>query len=78
MSEELKIPSIASQATGTMIVAAIIVGGIIILLCLYLGLTRYYNSQELESLIEGAESKGEKYSVTIHNNITGKYSFEID
>ncbi|WP_246819237.1 hypothetical protein [Corynebacterium sp. HMSC04H06] len=58
-----------------MVVAAIVVVGLFLLLLLYLGLSRYYNAQELDSLVEGAEANGQSYSVEIHNGLTGSYSF---
>lgn len=57
-----------------MVVAAIVVVGLFLLL-LYLGLSRYYNAQEMDSLVEGAEANGQSYSVEIHNGLTGSYSF---
>lgn len=42
-----------SRATVPMVVTAIIVVGMFLLLLLYLGLSRYYNAQEVESLVEG-------------------------
>lgn len=57
------------------IVVAIVVVGLFLLLLLYLGLSRYYNAQELDSLVEGAEANGQSYSVEIHNGLTGSYSF---
>lgn len=57
------------------IVVAIVVVGLFLLLLLYLGLSRYYNAQELDSLVEGAETNGQSYSVEIHNGLTGSYSF---
>lgn len=58
-----------------MVVAAIVVVGLFLLLLLYLGLSRYYNAQEMDSLVEGAEANGQSYSVEIHNGLTGSYSF---
>lgn len=56
----------------------IVVVGLFLLVLLYLGLSRYYNAQELASLVEGAEANGQSYSVVIHNGLTGTYSFNID
>lgn len=67
-----------SGATQPAVVAAIIVVGMFLLLLLYLGLSRYYNAQEVQSLIEGANSNGQGYSVVIHNGLTGSYSFNVD
>ncbi|KQB85558.1 Threonine/homoserine exporter RhtA [Corynebacterium oculi] len=67
-----------SQSTVPLVVAAIIVAGLFLLLALYLGLTRYYNAQEVEVLVEGAEANGRNYSVVIHNWLTGSYSFSIE
>ncbi len=58
-----------------MVVAAIVVVGLFLLLLLYLVLSRYYNAQEMDSLVEGAEANGQSYSVEIHNGLTGSYSF---
>lgn len=66
-----------SQATAPMVVTAIIVVEMFLLLLLYLGLSRYYNAQEVESLIEGANANGQSYSVEIHNGLTGSYSFSL-
>ena len=60
-----------------MVVTAIIVVGMFLLL-LYLGLSRYYNAQEVESLVEGANANGQSYSVEIHNGLTGSYSFSLN
>lgn len=57
------------------VVAPIVVLGLFFLLLLYVGLSRYYNAQELASLVEGAEAQGRDYSVVIHNSLTGRYSF---
>lgn len=59
-------------------VAAIIVVGIFLLLSLYVGLSRYYNAKQLETLVEGATANGQSYSVVIHNWLTGSYSFNIN
>ncbi|MGO2776042.1 hypothetical protein [Corynebacterium casei] len=67
-----------SRATAPMVVAAIIVVGMFLLMLLYLGLSRYYNAQEVESLVEGANSNGQSYSVVIHNGLTGSYSFSLN
>lgn len=66
-----------SQATAPMVISAIIVVGMFLLLLLYLGLSRYYNAQEIESLVEGANANGQNYSVEIHNGLTGSYSFSL-
>lgn len=67
-----------SRATASMVVTAIIVVGMFLLLLLYLGLSRYYNAQEVESLVEGANANGLSYSVEIHNGLTGSYSFSLN
>ena len=61
-----------------MVVTAIIVVGMFLLLLLYLGLSRYYNAQEVESLVEGANANGLSYSAEIHNGLTGSYSFSLN
>ena len=66
-----------SRAAAPMVVTAIIVVGMFLLL-LYLGLSRYYNAQEVESLVEGANANGQSYSVEIHNGLTGSYSFSLN
>ena len=60
------------------IVTAIAVAGSLLLLALYLGLSRHYNAQELAMLVEGANANGQDYSVTIHNQLTGSYSFDAE
>ncbi|OFP63845.1 hypothetical protein HMPREF2978_09370 [Corynebacterium sp. HMSC074C01] len=60
------------------IVTAIAVVGGFLLLIPYLGLSRHYNAQELAMLIEGANANGQNYSVTIHNQLTGSYSFNAE
>ncbi|APT95578.1 hypothetical protein CSTAT_09845 [Corynebacterium stationis] len=60
----------------TLVAAAIVVG--MFLLLLYLGLNRYYIAQELEALVEGANARGESYSVVVHNGLTGSYSFNVN
>ena len=67
-----------SRATVPMVVTAIIVVGMFLLLLLYLGLSRYYNAQEVESLVEGANANGLSYSVEVHNGLTGSYSFSLN
>ena len=67
-----------SRATAPMVVTAIIVVGMFLLLLLYLGLSRYYNAQEVDSLVEGANANGLSYSVEIHNGLTGSYSFSLN
>ena len=66
-----------SRAAAPMVVTAIIVVGMFLLL-LYLGLSRYYNAQEVESLVEGANANGLSYSGEIHNGLTGSYSFSLN
>lgn len=61
-----------------MVVIASIVVGMLLLLLLYLGRSRYYNALEVESLVEGAISNGQSYSVVIHNGLTGSYSFSVE
>lgn len=63
------------RASAPMAVAAIVVVGIFLLMLLYLGLSRYYNAQEVDSLVQGAIANGQTYSVEIHNGLTGSYSF---
>ncbi|MCT1444342.1 hypothetical protein [Corynebacterium sanguinis] len=50
--------------------------GMFLLLLLYLGLSRYFNAQELKTLVDGAEAAGQSYSVIIYNGLTGRYSFK--
>ncbi|MHC2799856.1 hypothetical protein FKE98_05790 [Corynebacterium aurimucosum] len=57
------------------IATSIAVAGSVLLVVLYVGLSRYYNSQELAMLVDGATANGQDYSVTIHNQLTGGYSF---
>ncbi|WP_179948254.1 hypothetical protein [Corynebacterium liangguodongii] len=59
-------------------VVAILAVGTVLLLLLYLGLSRYYNGQELKALVEGAEATGQSYNVIIHNGLTGRYSFNVN
>ena len=66
------------RATAPTVVAAIIVVGLFLLMLLYLGLSRYNNAQEVESLVEGANANGQSYSVDIHNGLTCSYSFSVD
>lgn len=68
----------ALKASTPMVVTAIIGVGMFLLLLLYLGLSRFYNAQEVESLVEGAISNGQSYSVVIHNGLTGSYSFSVE
>ena len=60
------------------IATAIAVVGGFLLLILYVGLSRYYNAQELDMLVEGANANGQNYSVSIHNQLTGNYSFNAE
>lgn len=69
-------PEVETTRNAPMVVAAIVVVGLfLLLLLLYLVLSRYYNAQEMDSLVEGAEANGQSYSVEIHNGLTGSYSF---
>ncbi|TVS30042.1 hypothetical protein [Corynebacterium sanguinis] len=58
------------------VVGAILAVGMFLLLLLYLGLSRYFNAQELKTLVDGAEAAGQTYSVIIYNGLTGRYSFK--
>ena len=64
-----------ARAVDPKVVAAIVAVGMFLLLLLYLGLSRYYNAQEVESPVQGAVANGQTYSVEIHNGLTGSYSF---
>ena len=66
------------KVSTPVVVATITAVGLFLLALLYLGLSRYYNAQELQSLVEGAEASGQDYSIVIHNGLTGRYSFSID
>ena len=66
----------AFKASTPMVITAIIVVGMFLLLLLYVGPSRFY--QEVESLVEGAISNGQSYSVVIHNGLTGSYSFSVE
>ena len=68
----------AFKASTPMVITAIIVVGMFLLLLLYVGPSRFYNAQEVESLVEGAISNGQSYSVVIHNGPTGSYSFSVE
>ena len=37
----------------------------------------YFNSSEINLLVENAEELGLDYQVVIHNNFTNSYSFQI-
>ncbi|WP_308606099.1 hypothetical protein [uncultured Corynebacterium sp.] len=64
-----------SRFRSIFIPAAILVAGLVILAVFYVGLSRHYNSQELQTLIDGANANGQDYTVVIHNELTGSYSF---
>ncbi|MGV0351260.1 hypothetical protein ACUY2G_10170 [Corynebacterium guaraldiae] len=64
-----------NQVSVWKIATSIAVAGSVLLVVLYVGLSRYYNSQELAMLVDGATANGQDYSVTIHNQLTGGYSF---
>lgn len=66
------------KVSAPVVVATITAVGLFLLALLYLGLSRYYNAQELQSLVEGAEASGQDYSIVIHSGLTGRYSFSID
>jgi len=66
------------QFRSAFIPAAILVGGIILLAVFYVGLSRHYNSQELQALIDGANANGQDYTVVLHNELTGSYSFNAE
>jgi len=66
------------RAKEAMVIAATAVVGMFLLLLLYLGLSRFYNAKEVESLIEGANASDQSYSVVIHNGLTGSYSFSVN
>ena len=67
-----------SQTSPFAVVAGIVVVGIFLLSLLYLGVTRYYNAQEVRALVDGATAAGQSYSVEIHNPLTGRYSFNTE
>ena len=67
-----------SRFRSFFIPAAILVAGLVILAVFYIGLSRHYNSQELQALIDGANANGQDYSVVIHNELTGSYSFNAE
>lgn len=66
---------VTNQVSVWKIATSITVAGSILLLILYVVLSRYYNSQELAMLVDGATANGQDYSVIIHNQLTGSYSF---
>lgn len=66
------------KVSAPVVVATITAVGLFLLALLYLGLSRYYNAQELHMLIDGATAKGQDYTVIIHSGLTGRYSFSID
>ena len=66
------------RVSAPMVVAAIVVVGMFLLLLLYLGMSRFYNAQEVDSLVQGAIANGQAYSVEIHNGLTGSYSFNAE
>ncbi|OFR68966.1 hypothetical protein [Corynebacterium sp. HMSC078H07] len=66
------------QFRSAFIPASILVAGLVILAVFYVGLSRHYNSQELQALIDGANANGQDYSVVIHNELTGSYSFNAE
>lgn len=74
MSAKVEVSNKNSRIAVANLVAAIIVAGLILLTGLYLGLTRYYNSH----LVDKAHENGQSYTVVMHNEFTGRYSFNID
>lgn len=38
---------------------------------------RYFNHVEIETLVDNAQSRNLTYELTIHNPLTGDYSFKI-
>lgn len=38
---------------------------------------RYFNQQEIDALVEGAEARGVDYEVIITNELTKAYKFEV-
>ncbi len=67
-----------SRFRSFFIPAAILVAGLVILAVFYIGLSRHYNSQELQALIDGANANGQDYTVVLHNDLTGSYSFNAE
>ena len=67
-----------SRFRSFFIPAAILVAGLVILAVFYVGLSRHYNSQELQALIDGANANGQDYTVVLHNELTGSYSFNAE
>lgn len=67
-----------SRFRSFFIPAAILVAGLVILAVFYVGLSRHYNSQELQALIDGANANGQDYTVVLHNDLTGSYSFNAE
>ncbi|CRH84934.1 Uncharacterised protein [Chlamydia trachomatis] len=55
---------------------AILVIAVITTITLALALSQsYFNSRELQSLVDQASARGVGYEVIIHNSWTGEYSF---
>lgn len=69
---------VTNPVSAWKITTAIAVAGSVLLLILYVGLSRHYNAQELAMLVDGANANGQDYSVTIHNQLTGSYSFNAE
>ena len=67
-----------SRFRSAFVPAAILVAGLVLLAVLYVGLSRHYNTQELQALIDGANANGQDYNVIIHNELTWSYSFNAE
>lgn len=59
--------------------AALIIIGVIFLIVLGLvAANSYFNYQEVQALVEGANQQGLGYEVVIHNQLTNSYSFHLN
>ena len=67
-----------SRFRSAFVPAAILVAGLVLLAVFYVGLSRHYNTQELQALIDGANANGQDYTVVLHNELTWSYSFNAE
>lgn len=59
-------------------VIAIIAGTIILIALGLMAANSYFNYQEIQTLVSGADARGLDYELVIHNQLTNTYSFSIN
>ncbi|WP_414046130.1 hypothetical protein ACMGE7_07640 [Macrococcus equi] len=50
---------------------------LLVMTCLLIATKNYFNRQEINTLVDGAEARGLDYELTITNKLTNDYIFEV-